>query len=314
MKARHAMPPRDNRTNMTTFTAIGPSVEAPEPADLRRDRPARIPRVSVCIPTYRGEETIAATIDSVLAQSYADFELLVIDDGSPDATQAIVESIVDPRLVYLRNDRNLGPQGNWNRCLELARGDYVKVLPHDDLLRPDCLAQQVRVLDADTDQHIAMVFCARDVIGPHGRVLTQRGYPRGREGVVAAAELIRACVRRGTNLIGEPGGVLFRRSLAERVGPFDASNPYVIDLDYWFRLLAHGDGHYSPERLAAFRVSRSQWSVAIGTGQSTDFRRFIARTSAHKPLPTTALDRFWACFTPGLNNLARLIFYRLYLR
>ena len=273
------------------------------------------PRVSVCIPTYRGEATIAATVESVLAQSLADFELLVIDDGPAEgATRSIVERYADPRLVYLRNERNLGPQGNWNRCLELARGDYVKVLPHDDLLAPDCLARQVRVLDADRERRLALVFCARRVIGPDGRMLTRRGYPGGREGPIAAAELIRACVRRGTNLIGEPGGVLMRRALAEQVGPFDASEPYVIDLDYWFRLLAHGDGHYCAEPLAAFRVSRSQWSVVIGAGQSADFRRFVARAAARSALPLSAFDRLCARFTPRLNNLARLLFYRLYLR
>lgn len=272
------------------------------------------PRISVCIPTYRGEATIAATIESVLAQTGADFELIVIDDGSPDATRSIVEGYADPRLVYLRNERNLGPQGNWNRCLELARGTYLKVLPHDDLLRPGCLAEQARVLDDDIDERVALVFCARDVIGPDGRVLTHRGYPGAASGRIAADKLMRACVRRGTNLVGEPGGVLMRRALAERVGPFDATDPYVIDLDYWFRLLEHGDGHYLAEPLAAFRVSRSQWSVVIGAGQSADFRRFVARAEARRPLPTTAFDRLCARFTPGLNNLARLLFYRLYLR
>ena len=73
---------------------------------------ATTPKVSVCIPTYRGGGTIGAAIESVLAQSLADFELIVIDDGSPDDTRAIVERFVEPRLVYLRNERNLGPQVN----------------------------------------------------------------------------------------------------------------------------------------------------------------------------------------------------------
>ena len=296
---------------MTTSTSAGP---AQGTGALTRHRPARAPRVSVCIPTYRGEKTIAATIDSVLAQSYADFELLVIDDGSPDATQAIVEGIADPRLVYVRNDRNLGPQGNWNRCLELARGDYVKVLPHDDLLRPDCLAQQVRVLDADSDQRIALVFCARDVIGPHGRAIARRGYPGQAEGRLDGQEVIRRCVRRGTNLIGEPGAVLFRRSLAKRIGPFDATNPYVIDLDYWFRLLAHGTAYYLPERLAAFRVSAQQWSVVIGRSQDSDFNAFVARIGPRLGLALPAGDLLLSRLSARLNNWLRLLFYALYLR
>jgi len=98
------------------------------------------PIVSVCIPTYKGAATIGAAIESVLGQSFASFELIVIDDGSPDATRLIVESFADPRITYLRNDHNLGPEDNWNRCLEVARGKYFKLLPHDDLLHPQCLA------------------------------------------------------------------------------------------------------------------------------------------------------------------------------
>ena len=274
----------------------------------------QLPRVSVCIPTYRGRVTIGPAIESVLAQSLSDFELIVIDDGSTDDTRAIVEDFTDPRLIYVRNEHNLGPQGNWNRCLELARGKYFKLLPHDDLLHPHCLERQVAVLDTDRNQRIALVFSARNVLGPDGRVLTRRGYPGGREGPLTGGGVMRACVRRGTNLLGEPGAVLFRKSLADRIGGFDATNPYVIDLDYWFRLLAHGDAYFCAEPLASFRVSGSSWSVAIGTGQSNDFRNFVARFAARGALPATAFDYCCGHFTPTLNNLARLLFYRLYLR
>lgn len=271
-------------------------------------------KVSVCIPTYRGESTIGAAIESVLAQSLADFELIVIDDDSPDATRDIVERFSDPRLVYLCNERNLGPQGNWNRCLEVAQGKYFKLLPHDDLLHPQCLERQVAVLDADCDERLALVFSAREVLDPAGRVLTSRGYPGGKEGSIAGSLVMRSCVRRGTNLLGEPGAVLFRRSLADRVGLFDASNPYVIDLDYWFRLLAHGDAYFCADSLASFRVSSGSWSVAIGTRQSRDFRDFIARFASLGGLSATTFDYFCCRFTPFLNNLARMLFYRLYLR
>lgn len=274
----------------------------------------RRPQVSVCIPTYRGAATIAEAIESVLAQSFTDFELIVIDDGSPDDTRAVVQRFNDPRLVYLRNESNLGPQGNWNRCLYEARGTYFKLLPHDDLLHPLCLERQVAVLEADRDERIALVFTARDVLGPGGRVLARRGYPGGHEGPVSGAAVMRACVRRGTNLIGEPGAVLFRKALADKIGAFDATNPYVIDLDYWFRLLAYGDAYFCAEPLASFRVSGGSWSVAIGTDQSKDFRNFVSRFASHGVLPATSVDHVCGRITPTLNNLARLLFYRLYVR
>ena len=271
-------------------------------------------RVSVCIPTYRGEATIGAAIESVLAQSFVDFELIVIDDGSPDNIGAIVKRFADPRLVYLRNERNLGPQGNWNRCLEVASGTYFKLLPHDDLLDPRCLERQVAVLEADRNERVALVFGARDVLGPAGRLLTRRGFPGGQEGMIAADAVMRSCVRRGTNLVGEPGAVLFRKSLADRIGYFDATNPYVIDLDYWFRLLAHGDAYYCAESLARFRVSSASWSVAIGGAQDRDFVDFVGRAAAWMCPPLTFIDLLVSRLAAGLNKWLRLIFYRIYLR
>lgn len=272
------------------------------------------PRVSVCIPTYMGGTTIGATIESVLGQTLTDFELVVIDDGSTDGTAETVSKYCDQRLQYIRNSKNLGAEGNWNRCIQEARGRYFKLLPHDDILAPRCLERQVAAFEADLNEQIAVVFCARQIIAPNGEVLARRGYPGGNEGPMASASIISACVRRGTNLLGEPGAVLMRRSLVDRVGPFDATNPYVIDLDYWFRLLAHGAGYYCDEALAGFRVSQAQWSVTIGSDQGADFRRFIARVARSHAVSITLFDRFCACFTPSLNNVARLLFYRYYLR
>ncbi len=274
----------------------------------------RAPKVSVCIPTYQGEATLGAAIESVLAQSHSDFELIVIDDASSDSTRAIVERFTDPRLVYLRNEYNLGPQGNWNRCLDMAQGKYFKLLPHDDLLHPHCLQQQTAVLDTDFNERTALVFSARDVLGPDGRLLTHRSYPGGREGPISSSMVMRSCVRFGTNLLGEPGAVLFRKALADKVGAFDATNPYVIDLDYWFRLLAHGDAYYCADSLASFRVSGGSWSVAIGTRQSCDFHAFVTRYAEIGVLPATSFDYLCCRVTPLINNLARMLFYRLYIR
>ena len=271
-------------------------------------------KISVCIPTYLGEATIGAAIESVLAQSLSDFELIVIDDGSPDGTRAIVERFTDRRLVYLRNEHNLGPQGNWNRCLKVAQGKYFKLLPHDDMLHPRCIERQVAVLDADRDERIALVFSARDVLGPDGRLLTRRGYPGGHEGPIGSSIVMRSCVRRGTNLVGEPGAVMFRKSLADKVGGFDATNPYVIDLDYWFRLLAHGDAHYCADSLASFRVSRQSWSVTIGGNQDREFINFIYRAAVWMRPPLHAIDLIAMQATARLNKWLRLLFYTVYLR
>ena len=272
------------------------------------------PTVSVCIPTYLGGATLGASIASVLAQSHTDFELIVLDDNSPDDTRDVVAQFHDSRLVYRRNEINLGPQGNWNQCLSVAQGTYFKLLPHDDLLHPDCLARQIGILESDRNNHLALVFSTRNILRPDGRFLMHRGYPGGREGVITSDSIMRACVRRGTNLIGEPGGVLFRKALADKVGFFDATNPYVIDLDYWFRLLAHGDAYFCTASLASFRVSRKSWSVTIGGNQDHEFIHFIDRAADWMRSPPSAINLIVMQVTVRLNKWLRLLFYAMYLR
>src|SRR5262249_37649478 len=117
-----------------------------------------------------------------------------------------------------------------------------------------------------------------------------RSFPGGREGVVPARRVVKSCLRSGTNVIGEPGAVLFRRALAQETGAFDAAQPYLIDLDYWFRLLLKGDAYYLPDPLVAFRVSAGSWSVAIGRGQRTEFCGFIERVARKPEHAITGLD------------------------
>lgn len=272
------------------------------------------PAVSVCIPAYRGARHIGEAIESVLAQTFADFELLVLDDASPDDTAQVVLRYRDPRIRFLRNERNAGVQANWNRCLELARGRYFKLLPQDDALAAECLARQVEVLEADGDARIALVFCARRIIDGRSRELMTRRY-RGRDrGVIAAHTVLRNCIQRGTNLIGEPGAVLFRTELGRRVGGFDASIGNVTDLDCWFRLLLHGDAYCLPERLASFRVAHGSWSLLIGAGQAAHFRAFIAKVGANPSFGLSVLDRVRGRVMSQANTLARLVFYRLVVR
>ncbi len=272
------------------------------------------PAVSVCIPAYRGASHIGEAIESVLAQTFADFELVVIDDASPDDTAQVVGRYQDARIRFLRNERNAGVQANWNRCLQLARGRYFKLLPQDDLLAPECLAREVEVLVADRAERLALVFCARHIIDRRSRPLMTRGYARRGRGVIAARTVLRNCIQRGTNLMGEPGGVLFRTALGRLVGGFDASIGNVTDLDCWFRLLLHGDAYYLPERLASFRVAHGSWSLDIGAGQAAHFRAFVARVGANPAFGTSALDRMRGRAMSQANTLARLAFYKLVVR
>jgi glycosyltransferase involved in cell wall biosynthesis len=276
---------------------------------------SRPPRtVSVCIPSYRGAAHIKATIDSVLAQTFTDFELLVVDDDSGDGTLDIAAAIADPRIICLRNAKRLGAEGNWNRCLREAGGRYVKILPQDDLLAPECLARQVAVLEGDARHELAFVFCARRIIDAHGRPILERR-PFGSEPRrLDARTVFRRCLRRGTNVVGEPGGVLFRAEAARRAGAFDATFPYVVDLDYWLRLLEYGDAGYIPEALVSFRVAPTQWSVVIGRSQAAQFSGLASKMARRADLTPRAFDLAAGRLLARVNNAVRMVMYRFMFR
>lgn len=270
------------------------------------------PRVSVCIPAWCGGSFLEAAVQSVLAQTWTDFELLVIDDCSPDNTKVLMAPYTsDQRVKFIRNEKNLGPQGNWNRCLTEAQGEYIKILPHDDLISPDCLERQVAALDANPG--IVLAFASRHIIGKANKPLFVKRTPWG-NGPISARQVLRKCIRSGTNVIGEPGAVLFRRTTSDKAGLFDASIPYVLDLDYWARLLAHGDAWCDAAPLASFRISNASWSVAIGRKQASEFKCFIDGIAAQAHIQASAMDISVGQAKASLNNLARRIIYNWVLR
>lgn len=232
------------------------------------------PTVSVLIPTFNGAAFIGEAIGSVLAQTFDDFEVVVVDDGSSDATPEIVGTVPDSRVRLLRNEANVGFGANWNRCLREARGALIKLLPQDDVLAAECLSTQVRIMRSDTGGRLALTFSARTIIGPDGARLFRRGWGRDPR-VLDRKQVIRRVCWLGTNPIGEPGGVLFRKSAAKSAGSFNEGRPFVIDIDYWLRLLQFGDAAFSPEPLCDFRVSGQSQSVRMTGHQATEFSEFV---------------------------------------
>jgi len=247
------------------------------------------PVVSVCIPLYNGVEYVRETIESVLSQTFSNWELIITDDGSDDGSDFVISSFVDPRIRYLKNPRQLGVEGNWNRCVNEGRGIYRKLLCHDDRLHPDCLARQVAILEQPGHESISLVSSARRIVSPVGNSILTRRW-KNRNQMVTGRKAIRQIARSGTNLIGEPGAVLFRASDWEELNGFSARYPYVIDLDFWFRLLERGDCFYLADPLCDFRVSAKSWSFQLANQQSRQFSGLIHETARAEGLLISAAD------------------------
>ena len=240
------------------------------------------PTVSVCIPTYDGERFVEQTVRSALAQTYDDLEVTVVDDGSTDSTLAVLAAIDDPRLRVLADGAHVGPVENFNRALATARGRYVKLLCQDDVLSPECIAHQVAAFEREPGR-VVVVSGRRDIVDEQGRVLWRgRGW-RGADGVIDGAAALRACVRAGRNLIGEPSAVLCDRNVVEALQGFDRGARYLVDLDLWFRMLDVGALAYLPETVATFRVSTTSWSAALSRQQAGEGRELFRAARARTP-------------------------------
>lgn len=267
----------------------------------------RNPLLSVCIPVFNCEKFIGQTIRSVLQQSFEDFELLIIDNASTDRTYEIIKGFSDARIRCIRNEHNLGMMGNWNKCLDEARGDYLKLLPADDLIYETCLEEQVGVFQHNPK--VALVCCSRDIIDIAGKKLIRRSFA-GVEGQISGSKAVKKIVRSGTNRLGEPGAILFKRSLISAENHFSDQYPYVIDLGLWIKLLSLGDLYVIQKPLCAFRVSPQSESVNSRHFHRDDFSRYI-RSLDKQLYQLGAFDIFWGVCKSSLLEIMRRFFYKL---
>ena len=143
------------------------------------------PRVSIGLPVYNGQRFLAQAVSSLLAQTYADFELVICDNASTDDTEAICRrfAAADPRVRYHRNETNLGAAPNFNRAFALSTGRYFKWAAHDDVYAPTYLARCVEVLD--NDPTVVLCHSGAVIIDEEGRELrpangSRTGAPAGK--------------------------------------------------------------------------------------------------------------------------------------
>lgn len=268
----------------------------------------RSPKVSVCIPVWNGERFIAQAIQSTLRQNFADFELIVSDNASTDSTERVVRSFADHRVRWEPHSVNVGAAANFNRCLDLAGGEYLKILCADDILYPNCLSCQVAVLDDDTRHEISLVGGARDIIDEHGRV---RLRPRSRDarGRIFGSAAVRKTILRGSNIFGEPHAVLFRTRTARDLGGFDESYSFCLDLEFWCRLLSVGDFHGSATPHSAFRVYPESWSSRLAGSQVGEYDRFLEQSGVARRVALTDADMALARRRASANSRLRRVFY-----
>jgi glycosyltransferase involved in cell wall biosynthesis len=186
-----------------------------------------MPTISVIIPVYNGEKTIKQTIESVLNQTFRDFELLIINDGSQDATLEIIQAINDERIQVF-SYQNSGVSASRNRALTKAKGEFISFIDADDLWTPNKLELQLKALQ-DNPQ-AAVAYSWSDWIDESGQFLRSGGHITV-NGKAYEKLLLRDFIESGSN-------PLIRKQALDEVGYFEQSVTPAEDWDMWLRLAA----------------------------------------------------------------------------
>jgi glycosyltransferase involved in cell wall biosynthesis len=227
----------------------------------------RTVRVTVLMPVYNGERFVREAVDSILAQTFADFELLIFDDGSTDATPQILGEYSDPRIRVVRSDRNLGHTHLLNRGLTEARGMYSARMDADDVAFPDRFEKQVRYLDEHPQ--VAVVGGTAEVCGPHGPLGVFLRTP-------CEPEAVRAGLTEGC-MVTHPTAMM-RTSVIRDLGGYRPIFRSAQDDDLWLRVVERYDIANLPDVVLRYRVHNSQ--VTSRRIRQTAVASLAARVSA----------------------------------
>jgi glycosyltransferase involved in cell wall biosynthesis len=211
----------------------------------QKPAPGGAPLVTILVATYNRANYIAQAIESARAQTFTDWELIVLDDASTDATESIVRNLAtaDPRIVYVRHAQNKGIAGNRNAGLALARGTFVAVLDSDDAWTDVTkLARQITYLSEHPD-------CV--AVGTQISVIDENGAETGSISYETTDQGIRSHLL-GRNQFAQ-SSIVYRLSAVCAVGGYDGSIIVNDDYDLWLRLGSQGTFANLPDRMTAYR-------------------------------------------------------------
>jgi glycosyltransferase involved in cell wall biosynthesis len=224
------------------------------------------PFVSICIPTYNGERFLKECIDSCIDQTYPNYEIIVCDDGSSDGTVSMIEkyAATSNKIRLFKNEKNLGLVGNWNNCVEKARGKWIKFVFQDDYISRNCLQDFVAEIDPKTQ----LIVSKRNFILPgdasgdfknyYSNVVRTLENTGGNTGNTFSSELISKIAVRNIcmNFIGEPSLTFFKKTIVNELGPFRSDLKQICDLEFMLRIASRHGLKYVPEKLCAFRIHK----------------------------------------------------------
>jgi len=221
------------------------------------------PRVSVVVPTYNSAVFLGETVESILAQSYQDFEVIIVDDGSTDDTVTVLAPYIN-RISY-HYQENQGESVARNRAIQLAQGEYIAFLDSDDLWLPSKLERQIEEMDRFPQAVLA--YAHSYLIDAAGNRISRPDSDKTAQGQPGLHDIFKKLLM--SNIVTHPGTVMVRRQVLLDTGGFAPDIQWGEDWDLWLRLALRGPFVFIPEPLACYRLRKPGRRLQIEA--STEF-------------------------------------------
>lgn len=251
-----------------------------------------MPKISIIMGVHNGDHFLMEAVDSILTQSFADFEFIIVDDASDDMTLEILHAYADPRLIILKNEQQLGLAASLNKALQCAKGEYIARMDADDVSQEDRLARQSSFLDAHPE------------VGLLGSGFYRINEVGKRLGTVARKPLSDIEIRWAAlleNPFAHPTMMMRRRILEENGISYDPSYSTTQDYELWTRLLVVSQGANLPEPLLYYRIHAGMVStVSRNVQQSNSIK--IAEGAIKRLLPNYQIS------TEKISQLQSILF------
>ncbi|MBK7817276.1 MAG: glycosyltransferase family 2 protein [Sphingobacteriaceae bacterium] len=262
-------------------------------------------------------------LDSCIFQTFANYNIIICDDGSSDKSISICEEYVakHKQIKFVKNEKNLGLLGNWNKCVELANGTWIKFLFQDDVMNSNCLEEFFKNATAGVE----LIVCKRhfllddsatedvkDYYKNRVRTLENTGYFISNDFSAQTISKI-ANEHPSLNFIGEPSLTMFKKEALLKVGGFDNELKQICDLEFLLRLASVFGLRYIPQQLCAFRIHSSSTTVKNVNSNNYYIGHIEALLYVLKLLTKPEFKNFRAYIgTNGISKHRMFVKYRLY--
>lgn len=255
----------------------------------------QMPIVSVLLPVHNASAFLKMAIESILNQTFRDFELIVIDDASTDGSAAVLDDLHDPRIVRISFEENQGIVNALNSALKKVRGQYIARMDADDIAHPSRFEEQVDYLDRHPNTVVVGSWIQG--VGDVRRQYIHR-YP-------VDNDEIKSCLM-FENPFAHPS-VMIRRTVLEKLtGPYSPDFPYVEDWELWTRLIRFGEGANIPRPLLQYRIHAKSSSKRFGQIQGASKRKLLQGIYDEATLPFR--EEFILCAPPSETKWLRSCF------